>query len=143
LTKLPPFLIFTIKRFTSNNFVEEKNPTIVNFPLKGVDLQDCKSIAVRCGGSVDSRATCSLIGINRNPDDPSFTTMYDLVANITHESTAGTAHEDTIWKAHVHTKNPPGSTQDEDWYQIQDLIVEEINKQLVFLGESYIQVGSR
>lgn len=66
--------------------------------------------------------------------------MYDLVANITHESTAGTAHEDTKWKVHVHTRQPPDSNVEEDWYQIQDLIVEEINKQMVFLGESYIQV---
>lgn len=42
LTKLPPFLILHIKRFTSNNFVEEKNPTIVNFPLKGVDVAECE-----------------------------------------------------------------------------------------------------
>lgn len=67
--------------------------------------------------------------------------MYNLVANITHESTAGTAHEDTKWKVHVHTRQPPGSNVEEDWYQIQDLIVEEINKQMVFLGESYIQVS--
>lgn len=43
LTRLPPFIVFTIKRFTSNNFVEEKNPTIINFPLKGIDLQECRS----------------------------------------------------------------------------------------------------
>lgn len=122
LTKLPPFVIMHIKRFTSNNFVEEKNPTIVNFPLKGVDMSEC---------------------IDSPPDDPSFTTMYNLVANITHESTAGTAHEDTKWKVHVHTRQPPGSHVEEDWYQIQDLIVEEINKQMVFLGESYIQIWER
>lgn len=33
LTKLPPYLIFCIKRFTKNNFFVEKNPTIVNFPI--------------------------------------------------------------------------------------------------------------
>jgi U4/U6.U5 tri-snRNP-associated protein 2 len=42
ITRLPPFLILHIKRFTKNNFVEEKNPTIVNYPLRGVDMQDCK-----------------------------------------------------------------------------------------------------
>lgn len=44
LTRLPPYLILHIKRFTKNNFVEEKNPTIVNFPLRNVDLKDCKSL---------------------------------------------------------------------------------------------------
>lgn len=36
LTKLPPYLIFCIKRFTKNNFFVEKNPTIVNFPITWV-----------------------------------------------------------------------------------------------------------
>uniref|UniRef100_A0A8C5EKX9 ubiquitinyl hydrolase 1 n=1 Tax=Gouania willdenowi TaxID=441366 RepID=A0A8C5EKX9_GOUWI len=40
LTKLPPYLIFCIKRFTKNNFFIEKNPTIVNFPITNVDLRE-------------------------------------------------------------------------------------------------------
>lgn len=36
LTRLPPYLIFCIKRFTKNNFFVEKNPTIVNFPITWV-----------------------------------------------------------------------------------------------------------
>lgn len=43
ITKLPPFLILHIRRFTKNNFVEEKNATIVNFPLRGIDLNECNS----------------------------------------------------------------------------------------------------
>ena len=42
LTALPPYLILHIKRFTKNSFVDEKNPTIVNFPLRGVELSDCE-----------------------------------------------------------------------------------------------------
>jgi U4/U6.U5 tri-snRNP-associated protein 2 len=42
LTRLPPYLILHIKRFTKNNFVEEKNPTIVNYPM-AIDLKDCES----------------------------------------------------------------------------------------------------
>ena len=42
--QLPPYLIIHYKRFTKNNFVEEKNPTVVNFPLKGVDFRDCQSM---------------------------------------------------------------------------------------------------
>lgn len=34
LTGLPPYIILYIKRFTRNNFYVEKNPTIVNFPIK-------------------------------------------------------------------------------------------------------------
>ena len=41
LQRLPPYIILHFKRFTKNNFVEEKNPTIVNFPLRGVDFREC------------------------------------------------------------------------------------------------------
>lgn len=34
ITQLPPYLILYIKRFTKNTFFIEKNPTIVNFPVK-------------------------------------------------------------------------------------------------------------
>ena len=44
LAALPPYLILHIKRFTKNNFVEERNPTIVNYPLRGVELGECKSL---------------------------------------------------------------------------------------------------
>lgn len=47
LTALPPYLILHIKRFTKNNFVEERNPTVVNFPLRGVELSDCEYIRLR------------------------------------------------------------------------------------------------
>lgn len=39
--KLPHYIILHFKRFTKNTFVEEKNPTIVNFPLRGLDFRDC------------------------------------------------------------------------------------------------------
>ena len=40
LKHLPPYLIFHVKRFTKNNFFTEKNPTIVNFPVKNLELRD-------------------------------------------------------------------------------------------------------
>eukprot|EP00124_Ichthyophonus_hoferi_P003310 Ihof_evm3s281 gene=Ihof_evmTU3s281 len=58
LTALPKYLILYIKRFTKNNFFLEKNPTIVNFPVKNLELRDY----------VD------------NPDQQG--TKYDLLANI-------------------------------------------------------------
>lgn len=42
LSALPPYVILHIKRFTKNNFVEEKNPTIVNFPMRGVEMGPCE-----------------------------------------------------------------------------------------------------
>lgn len=34
ITHLPQYVILNIKRFTKNTFFVEKNPTIVNFPVK-------------------------------------------------------------------------------------------------------------
>ncbi|KAI5476575.1 hypothetical protein MNV49_007522 [Pseudohyphozyma bogoriensis] len=128
IERLPPFLIFHVKRFTKNNFVEEKNPTIMNFPLRGVDVKDY----------VDP------------PTD--FSQYYDLVSNVTHSSAAGTAREETTWKTQVHLRPPrdangkllDGRNEEvEKWFQIQDLIVEEINEGMVALGESYIQIWER
>ncbi|KAM3830544.1 ubiquitin carboxyl-terminal hydrolase 39 [Vipera latastei] len=64
LTKLPPYLIFCIKRFTKNNFFVEKNPTIVNFPITNVDLREYLSEEVQA--------------VHKN-------TVYDLIANIVHD----------------------------------------------------------
>ncbi|CAO1633773.1 unnamed protein product [Sympodiomycopsis kandeliae] len=109
---LPPYLILHFKRFTKNNFVQERNPTIVNFPIKSLNLSDI----------VDSQDTVS--------------TMYNLVSNITHECTPGTVRENSIWRSQVHR-------DDEKWFQIQDLIVEDVNRQMIFLGESYVQIWKR
>lgn len=58
ITKLPPFLILYIRRFTKNTFFIEKNPTIVNFPVLSVDFGEAFGM-----GSI----------------------QYDLIANIVHE----------------------------------------------------------
>lgn len=118
--QLPPYLIVHYKRFTKNNFVEEKNPTIVNFPLKGLDLHDYLSSA----------------GQHPSP-------VYDLIANVVHESVAGTTRdkENTVWK--VQLRAGYGTGESERWFQIQDLIVEEIRKEMIFLGETVIEIWER
>ena len=85
-------------------------------------------------------------------------TMYDLVANITHEAAAGSIRDRQVWRAQVRTRvdgkplangGENGSAaeakahREETWFQIQDLIVEQVNRQMLFLGETYIQVGVR
>ncbi|KAH9004168.1 spindle pole body protein [Lactarius hatsudake] len=118
--QLPPYLIVHYKRFMKNNFVEEKNPTIVNFPLKGLDLRDYLSSA------------------GQHPS-----TVYDLIANVVHESVAGTTRdkENTVWK--VQLRAGYGTGENEKWFQIQDLIVEEIRKEMIFLGETVIEIWER
>jgi U4/U6.U5 tri-snRNP-associated protein 2 len=68
-------------------------------------------------------------------------TLYDLVANVTHESVAGTTRDkkNTVWK--VHLRAGSGGGDGERWFQIQDLIVEETRKEMIFLGETVLQVA--
>ena len=40
LVKLPQYLILHLKRFTKNNFFVEKNRTIVNFPVRNLELRE-------------------------------------------------------------------------------------------------------
>jgi U4/U6.U5 tri-snRNP-associated protein 2 len=62
LTRLPRYLLIHIKRFSKNEFFVEKNHTIVNFPIKNLDLSDL----------INSEDSCK----------------YDLLANIIHEGKA-------------------------------------------------------
>ena len=39
-THLPDYIIIYVKRFVKNMFMLEKNPTIVTFPIKGIDFGD-------------------------------------------------------------------------------------------------------
>lgn len=66
ITRLPNFIILYIKRFTKNTFFLEKNPTIVNFPIKNVDFAEI------------------LTPKNRETHKR---TKYSLVANIVHDGT--------------------------------------------------------
>lgn len=118
--RLPPYIILHFKRFTKNIFVEEKNPTIINFPLRGLDFREF---------------------LDTPPSHPP--TVYDLIANVTHESAAGTTRdkESIVWK--VHLRAGAGGGESEQWFQIQDLIVNEIRKDMIFLGETVLQIWER
>lgn len=58
---------------------------------------------------------------------------------MTHESVAGTTRdkENTVWKVHLRAG---GGKEEEKWFMIQDLLVEETRKEMIFLGESVLQV---
>lgn len=69
---------------------------------------------------------------------------YDLVANITHESPADVGREgkhdplqEGCYKCHVQHK---ASNQ---WYEMQDLHVQEIMPQLIGVSESYVLIFER
>ena len=75
IEKLPDYLIFHLGRFTKNNFYLEKNHTIVNFPVKNLEMKDYVS-------SSSSSASSSTSSKN----DISVSEKYDLIANICHDS---------------------------------------------------------
>lgn len=90
----------------------------------------------------DMNCSCTFplsLDLDIGPSHPS--TVYDLIANVTHESVAGTTRdkEHTVWK--VHLRAASGGGESEKWFQIQDLIVEETRKEMIFLGESILQVS--
>ncbi|SCP03283.1 U4/U6.U5 tri-snRNP-associated protein 2, putative [Plasmodium malariae] len=76
ISKLPKYLIFTIERFSKNNFFVEKNGTIVNFVIKNLDMKDYVHQDY----------------LNANP-----VTKYNLIANIFHSGTVNTGS----YKIHV------------------------------------------
>lgn len=41
VTRLPRFMVLHVRRFLKNQFFVEKNPTIVNFPVKNLELAGC------------------------------------------------------------------------------------------------------
>ncbi|KAI8796543.1 U4/U6.U5 tri-snRNP-associated protein 2 [Biomphalaria glabrata] len=111
LTRLPSFIIIYFKRFNKNYFVFEKNPTIVNFPIKNIDFGDLLSPETRA--------------------EHKYTT-YDLVANIIHDGDPGKGKGS--YRCHVLHKGQG------KWYEMQDLHVADILPQMITLSESYIQV---
>lgn len=40
IKSLPRYLLLHVKRFHKNDYFIEKNPTIVNFPLRNLDLSE-------------------------------------------------------------------------------------------------------
>jgi U4/U6.U5 tri-snRNP-associated protein 2 len=124
LHPLPPYLLFHIKRFSKNKFVEERNPTIVTFDARNLDLSP-------------------YVEPNPSLHPPGEPIWYDLVANIVHEAVRG--REDSVegeaerhvWKCQIKDGGR------EEWVQVQDLFVEKTQRELLYLGESYLQVWER
>ncbi|KAJ8605079.1 hypothetical protein CTAYLR_000348 [Chrysophaeum taylorii] len=126
IKKLPRFLIFHFGRFLKNNFSSEKNPTIVNFPVKNLELKDQFAFS-----SADYYSQ----------DHP---TKYDLLANICHDLPAGLgkdAQQDPLqfgtYRVHVR------QVSSDQWYEIQDLHVAETMPQLIGLSESLLAIYVR
>lgn len=121
---LPPYLILHVKRFSQNKFVAERNPTIVTFDARNLDVSPYVE--------PDPAA--------HPPGEPIW---YDLVANVVHEAVrlredvADTGEERKTWKVQLLDKARG------EWVVCQDLFVDKIQKELLCMGESYLQVWEK
>ncbi|PSR94292.1 U4/U6.U5 tri-snRNP-associated protein [Coniella lustricola] len=124
LHPLPPYLIMHIKRFSQNKFVAERNPTIVTFDARDLDVSPYVE--------PDPAA--------HPPGEP---ILYDLVANVVHEAVrlredvADTGEERKTWKVQLLDKARG------EWVVSQDLFVDKIQRELLCMGESYLQIWER
>lgn len=111
ITRLPRYLVLHVKRFVRNQFFIEKNPTIVNFPVRDLNLAACIPVPE---GTPEGGA------------------KYDLVANIVHEGKAG----EGAYRVHIQRTGEKESV----WYEVQDLAMADVLPQQVVLSEAYLQV---
>jgi len=175
LLELPPYLILHLARFKTNNYSREKNPTIVAFPVKNLDLssytfpkggkqippsevevrsmsvkelqtllkkhgrEDITTHAVEKSDLVE--AACDFL-CKSLPD--LLADKYDLVANITHNSPADVGREgktdplqEGSYKCHIEHRSS------KQWFETQDLHVEETMPQLIGVSESYLLIFER
>ncbi|KAF5762263.1 putative ubiquitinyl hydrolase 1 [Helianthus annuus] len=114
VTKLPQYLILHMRRFTKNNFFVEKNPTLVNFPVKNLELKDYIPLPLPSKEGEEERVR----------------SKYDLIANIVHDGKPG----EGAYRVFVQRKS------EELWYEMQDLHVAETLPQMVALSEAYMQI---
>ncbi|XP_062160876.1 uncharacterized protein LOC133868080 [Alnus glutinosa] len=111
VTRLPQYLILHMLRFTKNNFFVEKNPTLVNFPVKNLELKD-------------------YIPLPMAKENEKLRSKYDLIANIVHDGKP----DEGFYRVFVQRKS------EELWYEMQDLHVSETLPQMVALSETYMQI---
>ena len=97
--------------------------------------------------------------VDPKPSDPIHST-YDLLSNVILDSNlASTSSSGTgpgitrstkvnpdeeghmAWRIHVRAGQ--GGDEEEKWFEMQDLRVEEVRREMVFLGETVIQVWER
>ncbi|KAH8891297.1 U4/U6.U5 tri-snRNP-associated protein 2 [Thozetella sp. PMI_491] len=121
---LPPYLVFHIKRFSKNKFVSERNPTIVTFDARNLDISP-------------------YVQPDPKQHPPGEPIWYDLVANVVHEAVrakddvAESGEERKTWKVQLRDKAT------DEWVVAQDLFVDKIRSELLYLGESYLQIWER
>ena len=131
IKKLPEVLIFQISRFAKNNFFVEKNPTIVQYPVKNLDMGPYMSEG-KWFVLWTSKDFCRQIYYDFSETPPG-TEVYDLIANIVHD---GHPKDGTY---RVHCLHQETGT----WKELQDLVVSDALPEMIPLSEAFIQIWLR
>ena len=120
---LPPYLVFHVKRFSQNKFVSERNPTIVTFDTTKLNMAPY---------------------VEPSPEHPpGEEILYDLVANVVHEAVrtrddvSDTGEEKKTWKVQLKDKATG------EWAVCQDLYVDKVQQEMLYLGETYLQIWQK
>jgi U4/U6.U5 tri-snRNP-associated protein 2 len=167
ILSLPDHLILHLTRFRD----DEKNPTIIVFPVKNLDLApyvvgngettssllptedqiramnvgELKRCIERYGGILRRGAVVEKQDlVEAALDATSF--KYDLVANISHDSPVEVGREDGVGKVdqlHEGTYKCNVKQGDRQWYEIQDLHVKEVMPQQIGVSESCLLIFAR
>lgn len=115
--KLPRYLLLSVTRFTKNRFFVEKNPTIVNFPARNLNLKGCIADLPP-----------------PPPGKPPPRYAYNLLASVSH---VGDKRPEGVYKGFVHY------AADNTWFEVQDLLIQETQPEAVVITEAYFQVYER
>lgn len=162
LHPLPPYLMFHVKRFTANKFVNERNHTIVTFPgPRGLDMSPYVEpnpaihppgepiyYELRAHVILDTEATsgpggavggAGSAGEDTNPADAAS------------KAIGGEGGERLAWKVQVRDKGvaaaqrkgDEGAQKLNEWVEIQDLWVKGTEAETLFTREGYLMVWER
>eukprot|EP00559_Dactyliosolen_fragilissimus_P008465 CAMPEP_0184864630 /NCGR_PEP_ID=MMETSP0580-20130426/15678_1 /TAXON_ID=1118495 /ORGANISM="Dactyliosolen fragilissimus" /LENGTH=609 /DNA_ID=CAMNT_0027363511 /DNA_START=93 /DNA_END=1922 /DNA_ORIENTATION=+ len=169
---MPDYLILHLARFKRNNFYNEKNPTIVAFPVKNLDLSDYvfpenQNLSEKSIRSMSVKELKALLVEHGHPEMAKniieksdltelcvdlfskkfsnfLSNKFNLIANITHNIPAEVGREgqhdpleEGSYRCHVQHQ---ASGQ---WYEMQDLHVQETMPQLIGVSESYVLIFER
>eukprot|EP01104_Vermistella_antarctica_P009036 TRINITY_DN2309_c0_g3_i1.p1 TRINITY_DN2309_c0_g3~~TRINITY_DN2309_c0_g3_i1.p1 ORF type:complete len:533 (+),score=155.79 TRINITY_DN2309_c0_g3_i1:28-1626(+) len=109
IKRLPKYLIMHLKRFSKNSFFIEKNPTIVTFQVRDLEMGNYVITA---------------------PNVPQTSVKYEILSNIRHD---GLKPDEGHYRVDVNSK------VSRSWYSIRDIEVREEKAEEVAFSESYIQ----
>ncbi|KAL9617416.1 MAG: hypothetical protein Q9160_007773 [Pyrenula sp. 1 TL-2023] len=165
LHPLPPYLMFHVKRFTANKFVNERNHTIVTFPgPRGLDMSPYVEpnpalhppgepiyYELRAHVILDTEATSGPRGASSGTGTSGTSAEDTNPADAAANKAVGGEGERLAWKVQVRDKGvaaaqrkgDEGAQKLNEWVEIQDLWVKGTEAETLFTREGYLMVWER